>query len=540
MKAWSLRLIAALVAVALAAARLDAQSPSPVLRGLVFVDSPAGVAAAGWPGQIDGVDVSRVPVLAAPAIRANLDALIGQPLNMTTLARVRDLVTAHFVAVGRPFVRVETPPQDATNGIVQVVVTEGRLGALKVDGARYFSERDYLAVIGLQPGDAIDAARLDRAIAWLNTNPYRRVTPVAQAGHEPGTTDLVLQAQEMLPLRVTATAGNTGNPYNGEIQLGTSVEWGNAFGRGDLLNASYTTSQDRAINQFGAGYTLQLPWRDALTITGSYARTRPDPHGSAVSTEGTSSGASLRYVSRPLKFADHFAVGIDYRCTDNDVLFGGASVFATSAVVVQAAVEYATSRAWRLGVTNAAVSGFFSPGGVGAENTNETFESQRQGASARYGYARLMLGHAGQLRWGLTWSARATGQLASARLLSTEQLGFGGDNSVRGFHNFATSRDEGLVVNGELHLPQLRGMVMGTRNDERADVLSAFVFADYGTGRQHGEDAGPLTLVSVGPGLRYYAGRFATVQLSYGHVLRRRGLSEARDYRLHFQLQAGF
>lgn len=514
---------------------LDA--PQPVLTGVIVLDSVDAVRAAGWTDALPGrVDVSRVPLLDRPEVLATLSAAVGQPLTLAAIEEVRAQVARFFASAGRPFVRVIVPPQDATNGVVQIVATEGRLAAVRVEGARFFGEQAYLGAVDLASGQPIDARRLDRGIEWLNSNPYRQVTPLAVAGAEPGTTDIVLRVADRRPIAVTATAGNTGNPHNGEVQLGTSFDYGNVFGRGDLVNARYTTSADGVINQFGGGYVAGMPGRNTLSINGSYARTRPDSQGSDIGNVGTSSGISARYGWR----AARMTFGVDFRRTDNDVLFGGDTVFATAAGVTQFSADYSRPFNSRAGISSLYVSGIFSPGDLGPFNTDAAFEEQRVGATARYAYLRAAVGHTGLLRGGLTWDVRATGQVANARLLSSEQMGFGGEGSLRGFDPFAASRDRGVVVNAEVRLPALSGLLRGRREASRADQLVFFGFADYGTGTNKDEDAGSLSLLSVGPGLRYQMGRQLSAQVAYGHALRQVGLPEAKGHRWHFQVVAGY
>lgn len=534
-----MRPVVALLVCLSAVSPVGAQSTPatpPGLKAVVFLAHPSEANPEGWPQPAAGIDVSRTPLLAGPRFAAALEPFLGQPITMALVEQIRGRVAAHCAGLGYPFVSVTVPMQDAGAGIVQVVLMEGRLGELKVEGARHFSEADYRAAARLTPGQPIDAARLDRTVKWLNTNPYRRVTPIAVAGQQVGTTDIVLQADESRPLSITGTLGNSGNPHNGEIQVGTSVQWGNAFGRGDLLNARYTTSRDRVINQFGGGYTLQLPWRDAIAVSGSYAKTRPDAQGSDISNIGTTSGANLRYVS----MATGLSIGADYRRTDNDVLFGGDSIFKSAAVIAQFAAEYARTFTSKAGLSSLSVSAVYSPGGVGSQNTDAVFETQRAGATARYAYARVSLGHTGLLPRDLTWDIRATGQLPNAKLLSTEQLGLGGEGSVRGFDTFTASRDEGFTTNAELRLPTIGGILLGRRGEPRSDSLTFLVFSDYGLGRLHGGQPDDVRMASAGAGVRYQAGRYGAASLAYGHVLHHHGVEPRARGRLHFQVQAGF
>lgn len=530
-------------------AATPAKGPS-ALKGLVFLADPTAVVPPGWPVRTSvpatasvAIDVSRVPALADPRATALLSPFIGQPLDMALLVRIQAALARYFNGIGRPFVRVTIPPQGVTNGFLQVVIVQGRLGTLKVSGNRWFSAHEYLAPLHLAPGQPIDAPVLDDAIRWLNRNPYRHVAPIATAGQAFGTTDLTLQVQDRLPLSVTGGVGNTGNAVTGETQLSAGVDWGNALWRGDDLNVHYTTGTDlRVLHQYSAGYIANLPWGDQVLLSGGYSRTRPvsAPGAGAIGSLGTMANVSPRYVRSlgPAR-AGRLSAGFDWKRTNNDLLFGGQSVFTSSASVAQFLAGYSTSFGTRLGSTSADVTIAYSPGGLSARNTDAAFGAQREGAKARYAYLHASIDELVPLRRGFAWDVRVTGQVSDARLLSTEQLAFGGDGSVRGFQTFAVTRDNGLILNTELRAPAVRVLSrLGARSV--ADQLDALVFFDYGAGGQHRQAAPRLRLASIGPGLRYQFSRFASVQLAYGRVLQHDGVPAQAGGRLHFQVQTTF
>src|SRR5690606_12884511 len=117
-----------------------------------------------------------------------------------------------------------------------------------------------------------DAYALNADLAWLNRNPFRRVTPVIEAGEEPGTTRVTLQAEERFPFTFTAGYDNTGTRATDEDRVSASVQWGNAFGRGDLM--SYRIAGDASFDHLRShslSYTAFLPWRHVLTLQAAHS-----------------------------------------------------------------------------------------------------------------------------------------------------------------------------------------------------------------------------------------------------------------------------
>lgn len=56
-----------------------------------------------------------------------------------------------------------------------------------------------------RPGEPINGTYLKADIDWLNRNPFRNVTTVAEPGGRAGTTGLKLRLDERLPLRLSSS-----------------------------------------------------------------------------------------------------------------------------------------------------------------------------------------------------------------------------------------------------------------------------------------------------------------------------------------------
>ena len=112
----------------------------PVLRGVVFVDGPFALKREGLAAGDPGVSVGALEDLDADDFRAAVAPYVGRPLRLSDLDEIRSLARAQYVKAGKPFLDVSAPPQNVTSGIVQIVVTQYRLGAVTVSGAKHFSD----------------------------------------------------------------------------------------------------------------------------------------------------------------------------------------------------------------------------------------------------------------------------------------------------------------------------------------------------------------------------------------------------------------
>jgi hemolysin activation/secretion protein len=531
---------AAVLACALAApAAAFAQSPAPPLpaasttpiRGIVFVPRPQDVVPGGVPEPAGQIDTARVPTLADPAAQAEIRRYLGLPVNEVLVGSLRAAVVKYYGSIDRPFVTVTVPKQDVTDGVVQVIVVEAKLGKVSVEGADWFPAGEYESAMRLRPGQPIDNTELSADTDWLNQNQYRHVVIVAQPGAQFGTTDLVLRAQDRRPLTFNAGFDDTGTKSTSLYRMSTGFDWGDAFGRGDDLNYEFTSAPDAdRLSQHALSYTFSLPWHDSMSLSGSYATTNSLPSG-ITNTTGVTGIASPRYnmlLPTVWGIRQSLSLGYDFKTTNNNILFGGVDVFPSTSEIDQFSATYSGGLADPYGSTNATLTIVGSPGGITPLNNNAAFQGQQAGAVANYVYTRLTLDRLTELPEGLSWHSRLTGQLSDAILLPSEQLTFGGFQSIRGFVEQGVTRDEGLTWQNELRLPTLEaGAARLLHLDPASDALVPFWFFDIGGGRNHQELAGVPTswvsLASTGPGVTWNIARNVSFRFTWGIPLMRTG-----------------
>ena len=157
---------------------------------------------------------------------------------------------------------------------------------------------------------------------------------------------------------------------------------------------------------------------------------------------------------------------------------------------------------------------FASPGGLLTNNHARDFKLVRSNALASQIYTRGSMERVHDINCRSDFVARATGQLGSGRLLPTEQLGFGGFDSVRGYDMRTLNGDQGYFVNLEY-----RTWPMNQCCDGKLISLTLLRFTDFGQQFHSGHDAtqpdGEL-LASAGAGLRYMLDPNCLLRMDYG------------------------
>jgi hemolysin activation/secretion protein len=491
----------------------------PTLSGLRLIPSADRLNASALPAE-RAVAVDGLPWLPLAKVEALAAGFLSRPLTRGDLTRLtRDLVVL-CRASDHPVVDVYVPPQDISTGVVQVVILAARLGAVRVEGEHWFPERLLAGAVRLKPGQEITSEALLQDVDWLNQNPFRQVDLVYARGGAPGETDVILRVADERPERVYGGYDDSGNQATGLGRLFAGLNLGALWNADNEFNYQYTRSTDAdRLQADSASYVLPLPWRNTLTVFGSWARAESEA-ASLFNLVGTSWQAGLRYAI-PLPVVagctESLTLGADYKWTNNNLGFGGAQVFSSPATIAQAVATYSGVVGDPGGTTRGSLSAFYSPGGLGGANTDAAFDIQRVGARASYGYVLGSLSRLQRLPNGFTAVLTALGQWSSGRLLATEQFGLGGEDSVRGYDDRLFNGDDG--VSGQLEVRTPGRHLLGRIPDQS----QALVFLDGGRDWQN--DARPketeATVLSAGLGARLQVSTHGTLKADYGWQLER-------------------
>ncbi len=492
------------------------------LRGIVIVPTPGDVRADGWPG-VEGIwhDYDDFPQKVGDV----LTSYLGSSVSLASLDEMIKATIRAYRSSDRPVVDVMLPEQDITSGVVQLVVVEGKLNRIRVEGVDANTEEYIRGQVDLVKGDVINNKDVLRNLNWLNRSPYRKVDLVYAPGYEFGTTDIILNTLETDPSFFYMGYENSGTEALGRDRFIAGYNWGDAFGPDQGLSYQYTTSTDfETVQGHSMAYTGMLPWQHFLIVAGSYATADSETTagGSTLESGGVNSQGSIRY-GLPVNFfksqAQELKIGLDFKSTNNNLAFGGDDVFDTTTQIFQLSLGYNILAQDRWGVTKADVTGYYSPGGVNGDNTDETFQEARNDAHAEYAYGTFGIERQQRLPENWTLRLRGQGQVSDGNLLASEQLGIGGYDTVRGFDNRLIRGDQGVWGTVEVFTPATSvGRFMKWKNE--TDELRFLAFFDYGNvGNVDRLDDEPSSfqMSSVGAGLRWRYSDWFRVRLDYGY-----------------------
>jgi hemolysin activation/secretion protein len=544
---------------------LAQQAPAPI-ASIILLATPAQLVPADEPAT--GVDVSRIEAPQGAQLAARLGELLGLPIERGSLDRLRMAVTEHYRDAGRPFLDVGLPRQDVTHGVVQLVVTEYRVGSVRVEGNSWFSNAFILGRADLAPGSHIDKASLDRRVARLNNGPYLSVTPEFSAGTAAGTTDVVLRAADRMPLQLTTGFANTGSAVTGWERWSLGASWADGFRAGHILDWRMSSSSDFARARLGGqeegpprfvshqlGWRIPLPSGDSIQLTGSHARGHPRLGG-----ELASRGLNVElgaFYQMPLSSASgapsqgprqELGFGYEFKRSNNDLSFGGSVVQSGFTEVSQFVLRYTLVSGGADGLTTLQNAAVLSPGGMTPANSDGDFQpagvtrSGLPGAHARYAYNRVNLMHQLPLSERSQLVLRGAAQVATGTMLASEQLAIAGIDAVRGYREFARAGSNGIVLGAELRGPPL-GLLSRLADRMPEDTLRPHLFIDAGHGwSPSASGAAPARqrTASFGVGAQYDVGQGMSLRLEQGWQLAPDRSEGANGAFLHVALTAAW
>ena len=499
------------------------------LKGLVFVEAESQIKGAGAPG-LSGV-VASSDLLRKPEFAERMRKYFGKPVTLGGLDEITREVIAFFREQGFPVVNVVVPQQTVKDGVIQILAIEARVGRVKVEGARWFRPLNLRGEVRLQEGDKIDTGQLEDDVAWLNTNPFRTVDLVFEPGEAEGTTDLVVQTKDRLPLRVYTTFDDYGIDLTGKNRQSLGFNAGNIFSLDHQAGFQYTTSWKdvfNSMNAYSGSYTIPFPWRHNLTIYGSYVTSDGTASDGITSLVGESWQTSGRYnINLPSvgPLSHSLYAGVDFKSSTNGVAIFNTVFSAPGNApfnIFQLTAGYNASVRDDWGITSGEAGVYYSPGNVSGWNTTQQFNQVVTNSCASYVYGRFNFNRTFLLPYNFTFSGNFNGQISSSPLMPSEQYGIGGYNTVRGYDERSANGDQGYIINAEFRTPP--GSIFKIFGDQTVDdSLQFLAFFDYG----YVEDIRPVAgtpeqtvfLMSFGPGIRYNIDRFVTVRFDWGFQL---------------------
>ena len=169
-----------------------------------------------------------------------IEAYEGRSLVFEDLINLRTEITDLYVANGYTTSGAFIPPQDVSDGVVQVQVVEGRLDRLSLEGVSRLSEGYIRRRIGRAAQPPLSLPQLEQALQLLQQDPaITSVRAELVAGRAPGLSELRLNVTEASPVEGGLGLANRNSPNVGSIRPSAQLEFHSPLGIGDSLRGEF-------------------------------------------------------------------------------------------------------------------------------------------------------------------------------------------------------------------------------------------------------------------------------------------------------------
>jgi hemolysin activation/secretion protein len=410
----------------------------------------------------------------------------GKALTLTEIEALAGRITAHYRRRGYILARAYVPAQEIREGIVEIAVLEGRIGEIRVEGAKWYSPdylRSYLAPVEAAPVFKED--RHERGLLLLNDLPGLAVKSVLKPGAELGTTDIVLNVEKDRLITGSLDANNYGSRFTGRERFGLSLNLNNPLGVGDALSFRGVVSiKGDDLWVIRSSYIAPLSsWGTKVGAAYTHVEAQVGEQLRELDIFGAGDVASV-FATHPFFRSQAFSLygqaGFDHKNFETTVLGERANRDRLRVLTFGGSLDAIDG--WR-GVTNVTATAHQGiPGFMGGLRLDDDPNASRQGASGRFTKLTMEALRLQQLVGPTSLFLKAGGQWASSPLVSPEQFTVGGMGTVRGYPLAEIAGDHGYTLGAEFRwnapgfseMPAFRGKRWG-------EILQFFTFVDHGS-----------------------------------------------------------
>ena len=484
-------------------------------------------------------DINRFEVIGNTLLPdAEVERLVapytGKNKDFADIQRALEALEQAYRDRGYGVAQVQLPEQDITRGVVRFRVLQPRVGRVAIEGNNHFdAENIRRSLPSVKEGETPNSREIARNLQLLAEHPAKQTNVLLRSGASEDLVDVNVKVTDEKPWRAFFTLDNTGTGDTGYFRTGVGLQHSNLFNRDHALTATYITSPGHwsDVTIFGLGY--RIPFYDlnsTLELIAGYSDVNSGVVSGLFNVSGSGTIAAIRWNYILPKWGEteqKLALGLDYRAFDNNIVDP-----ATGQPGINPATglpDFPDTTIHPVSLTYSALrrmtAGEFSyyagavrniPGG--SDGGQEHFEASRPGADADYALVRYGMNYVRQFR--NEWQMRLglNGQYTRDLLISGEQFGLGGPDSVRGYPLRDVAGDRGYAAQAELYTPDF-ARKMSLNDDHKVRALA---FYDWGSVRFNSPAPGTVhsdSIASVGVGIRVTYKKTLSLRLDLAQIL---------------------
>jgi hemolysin activation/secretion protein len=508
--------------------------------------------------DISAYSVENATLVSQQDLQTVLAPYIGAGKDFDTIQSAIAAVENFYSEQGYGAVKAMLPEQDIEDGKIRLRVVEAKIGQIDISGQQFFSEDNIRRSLpGLKEGTQPNLRDIDASLRVANENAAKQTNMLLRQGSKDGEIDAVVKVTDEDPLRLAVTVDNSGVPGSdgkyatGEYRVGFVVQHANLFDQDHALSFQYMTSPDHVsdVTIIGVGYRMPLyNSGDVFEMAYGYSNVDSGKLTTAAGPIGISGSGqifSAKYEQMLPKWGDWLSrliYGLDYRQYTNSVKAENSNESLVPDTTVHPLSLTYSGTAMQEGrmFSGSITYAHNIPGGSDGTTEDFTRPGGRIDATANYQVWRYNFSVLQLLPKDWMIKAALNGQFTRDALVSGEQFGAGGADSVRGFYERELANDKGVRAGIELSTPELP-----TLFDSSSSIKSRLIaFYDAAQLKRNKPQPGEVTetfVSSYGLGLRGGYGKKFTYRLDWGVIAQPGATAHTvRDQHVHGSVVMSF
>jgi len=407
---------------------------------------------------------------------------IGQTVTLTRLYEIAGEITRKYRSDGFIITQTVVPAQTIDGGTARLLVVEGSLDQIIVEGPLPASSQAQIQRIAahLKNSQPLRAQDLERYLLLINDLPgVSARSIIGPSATQTGKADLRVITSDRDAYTFFAGGDNYGSEYLGPTQLTGAVVKNGIFGRNDsvLFQGVMTPSDDELYYMYGA-YSMPIGSQGTkLTLDVAYTDTKPGEDLEIFDVEGFSTTVGLTATHPFIRTRNENLTGrlrVEGKTSSTKSELGVSTDDDIRSVRLGARYELlSTFIGTSVNMVDFQVSKGFE--GLGSSKEGDTDLSRAEGDPA-YTKFEAEITRLQRVVKGFNILVGVKGQVSPDHLLSSEEIGFGGMGIGygRGYDPSEIVGDDGVAAKLEI---QYNAPFFG----ESIESLQVFGFYDVGS-----------------------------------------------------------
>ncbi len=415
--------------------------------------APAPTPAAPEEPVVKGFEFTGIGVFSASDLTQVLQPVVGTPLDMKSLEKIVALLDQHYASRGR-LGRAEIPPQDMTEGVVQVTVREGRFARAVIEPEPHKRIPPALAVELVetaQPkGAVVSLDALDRATLLLSELPGVQAQMSLRPGEQEGETEAVIRLSDAPSTEGSLSVDNSVVSATGSTRTIGQINHHGALGRAETVSLIWLHTEGSEYLKFGysepvgsAGKRLgfNLSGSKYQLVAPQYVALNPSGPSNSIGLDLSVPWLRSRSASASLQW------GYEHKNFRNETTAGLVSEYKID--LLSASLQGQRSDGW-MGGGESAGSLQTLVGNVDLNGSpNQGMDALSAQTAGVYGKLRAMASRVQRISPSQSVVATWQAQLASKNLDGSEKFFMGGSQGVRAYPTNEGGGSQGQSLNLE-------------------------------------------------------------------------------------------